>query len=174
MPLFIASLTNPEWGSVWMNVFQLSEGDVKSYSHVCSRPFADGHVRKEPQVNLGKQFASPMKKEHPRNKRAKRRCEDKELSELRSKSESRSRSVTPALSAQVASQSVTPQASVTSGQSPMKKDTAVLVNAALVARIEALEAENHSLKEKAIPSVSPFRIEQIKNDDRLVRFYTHI
>ena len=80
--------------------------------------------------------------------------------------------MTPALTAQVASQSVTPQASVTSGQSPVKKDTAVVVNAGLIARIEALETENHSLKEKAIPSVSPFRIEQIKNDDQLLCFYT--
>ena len=131
----------------------------------------DGDVKKKPQVNLKKRFASPMKKEHPRWKRAKRRSEDKELLELRSKDESRSRSVTPA-NGQVASQSVTPPASAVSGPSPMKKDTAVVVNAALVARIEALESENRSLKEKATPSESPFRIEQIKNNDRLVRFYT--
>ena len=48
------------------------------------------------------------------------------------------------------------------------------MNTALVARIEALEAENRSLKKKITPSVSdsPFRMEQIKKDDQLVRFYT--
>ena len=93
--------------SVWLSVFQLSESDVKSYSQVCSRHFPDGDVKNNPQVNLGKRFASPLKKEHPRAKRAKRRCEDKELCELREKSESRSRSVTPALTTPAG----TPQAS---------------------------------------------------------------
>ena len=162
--------------TVWLNAFQLSESDVKSYSRVCSRHFPDGDVKKDPQVNLGKRFASLKKREHPRAKRAKRRSDGKELSELRSMSESRSRSVTPATtssdSSRRSSNSATPQPSLQPNQSSTKDDTVVVVNTALVARIEALESKNRSLKKKVAPSESPFRIEQIKKDDQLVRFYT--
>lgn len=89
--------SDPERRSLWLKVFQLSESYVTSYSWVYSRHFPDGDVQNDPQVNLGKQFAFPLRKGHPRAKRANRRCEDKELCELREKSESRSRSVTPAL-----------------------------------------------------------------------------
>ena len=45
-----------------------------------------------------------------------------------------------------------------------------LVNVALLARIEALEAENGSLK---LPhKVNHFRVEDIQHSDKLVRFYT--
>ena len=168
--------SDPQRRSVWLSVFQLSESDVKSYSRVCSRHFPGGDVTNDPQINLGKRFASPLKKEHPRTKRAKRRCEDKELRELREKSESRSRSVTPALTTPAgtpqASRSVTPQTSLPDNPSALEKDTAVLVNTALIARIEALEAENCSLKKNVPQSEGPFRIEQIKSDDKLIRFYT--
>lgn len=161
--------------TVWLNAFQLSESDLKSYSRVCSRHFPDGDVKKDPQVTLGKRFASPKKREHPRARRAKRRSEDKQLSELRSMSDSRSRSVTPATTSDTSrrsSHSATPQPSLQTNQPSTKDDTVVVVNTALVARIEALEAENRLLKEKVTPSESPFRIEQIKKDDQLVRFYT--
>ena len=168
---------DPERRSTWLCVFQLEESDIKSYSRVCSRHFPDGDVKNDPQVNLGKRFASPRKREHPRAKRAKRRSEDKDLSELRSKSESRSRSVTPALTTpsrppQV-SRSATPQAPPPDPSSA-EKGAVVLVNTALVARIEALEAENRSLRKNVALSQSegPFRVEQIKNDDQLIRFYT--
>ena len=47
----------------------------------------------------------------------------------------------------------------------------VLVNNALLARIESLEAENCCLK-ASCSSSQPFRIEQIQENDQLVRFYT--
>ena len=47
----------------------------------------------------------------------------------------------------------------------------VLVNTALLARIEALEAENTQLKSQS-KTERPFQIDDIKHDDRLVRFYT--
>ena len=166
--------TDLERRGVWLNVFGLSQSDIKSHSRVCSRHFPDGDVKKDPQITLGKRFASPMKKEHPRAKRAKGRSENKELSELRSRSESRSRSATPALATPAdtsqVSQPVTSQASLPDNQS---KDTALVVSTALLARIELLEAENDRLKKKVAQSEQdPFRIEQIKNDDRLVRLYT--
>ena len=83
--------TDSERRTVWLNAFRLSESDLKCYSRVCSRHFPDGDVKKDPRVNIGKRFASPKKREHPRAKRAKRRSENKELCELRSLSESRSK-----------------------------------------------------------------------------------
>ena len=130
--------SDPERRSLWLRA-------MSSRIRVCSSHFPDGDVKNDPQVNLGK--ASPLKKGHPRAKRAKRRCEDKELCELREKSESRSRSVTPALttlaSTPQASRSVTPQTALPDNPLPLvlEKDTAILVNTALIVKIEALSQE---------------------------------
>ncbi len=58
---------------------------------------------------------------------------------------------------------------------PSQRDTEVVVNKALVARIEALEAENQSLKKQlkeATTKPQYFRIQHIQGRDKLVRFYT--
>ena len=55
------------------------------------------------------------------------------------------------------------------------QQTEVLVNTALLARIEYLEAENDRLKKEGSSAESArthFRIEQIKHDDSLIKFYT--
>ena len=49
--------------------------------------------------------------------------------------------------------------------------TEPLVNAALLARIEYLEAQ-YTSRIECSPTKINFRIEQVKHDDRLVRFYT--
>ena len=46
------------------------------------------------------------------------------------------------------------------------------VSTALLGRIEAMEAENTSLKKHALSKDANFGMEQIKHDDRLVSFYT--
>ena len=51
-----------------------------------------------------------------------------------------------------------------------KSSTEVVVNTALLARIEVLEAENAQLKSE--PRKAYFRLEDIEHDDNLVRFYT--
>ena len=48
----------------------------------------------------------------------------------------------------------------------------MLVHTALLARIEYLESENARLKKECSPTTTHFRIEQVKHDDCLVRFYT--
>lgn len=55
----------------------------------------------------------------------------------------------------------------------LPNETEVIVNTALVARIEALEAENKALHHK-LSSQKPkhFRLENIASNDSLVRFYT--
>ena len=47
-----------------------------------------------------------------------------------------------------------------------------LVSTALLARIEALEAENTRLKKHLLSKETKFGMEQIKHDDHLVSFYT--
>ena len=54
--------------------------------------------------------------------------------------------------------------------SSLERDT--VVDRALIARIEFLEAENESLKKSQKITSPYFRIELIQHDDRLVRFYT--
>ena len=49
--------------------------------------------------------------------------------------------------------------------------TEVMVNTALLARIEFLEAENTCLQTQP-STVDHFRVQQISHDDDLVRFYT--
>lgn len=142
---------NPEKRPVWLQVFQMDESDLKPYSRVCSRQFPDGDTKKEPEANLGKRFASPKKRDHLRVKRAKRRDSEKELAELRLKSPtlspSTSRSVTPTVQI---STSATESGCSTPTTVPENEkaepqplsNTEVLVNTALLARVEALEAEN--------------------------------
>ena len=69
--------------AVWLRVFQLDESGLKPYSRVCSRHFPDGDAKKKPEVNLGKRFTSPKKRDYPRAKRLKRRDSVNELAGLR-------------------------------------------------------------------------------------------
>ena len=66
-----------------------------------------------------------------------------------------------------------PFSSVSKGNST--SDTSVLVNKALLSRIEYLEAENKSLRSRSqiIDSeTTSFRVECIANDDKLIKLYT--
>ena len=62
--------------------------------------------------------------------------------------------------------------SVNDGQHADQNDIQVTVNAALIARVEALEAENKALKKQVSETKSYFRIENIDNNDSLIHFYT--
>lgn len=200
--------TDPARREVWLRVFQLEQSQVKAHFRVCSRHFPAGDAKKAPQLNLGKRFASPMKKSTSRAKRAKTREASKEFLELQTPSPSSSRSATPAPVTLCTSSSIsaTPDASepalrVAVGEqletdyqvhelpsdsseytsepllqpTPASQSTEVVVNTALLTRVEALEAENHRLNKQLKEVTSKqqhFRIEQIRHDDTLVRFYT--
>lgn len=53
----------------WLEALDLVE-DLKDFHRVCSKHFPDGDTTKDPQLNLGKQFASPKKRWTSRAKRA--------------------------------------------------------------------------------------------------------
>ena len=183
--------SDPERRVRWLSV-GMDETQLRSQSRVCSRHFPDGDVKKEPMVTLGKRFASPIKGKDARVKRAKARNVRKELAEVRSSvSPFRlSKSVTPveqsplptppetALIASVGEQLKTSyQVHELPSDDGGKSDTAstsvlmggpsqsteVLVNTALLARIESLEVENSRLKTSINSKPQYFRIEQIQN-----------
>ena len=146
---------------------------MKSHMRVCSRHFPDGNTDNPPNLTIGKRFSSPIKKQHPRAKRVKLREKSREIRKL-----SASRSASPS------SESGTPtfnpgdqlEAEHTVHEptecATTSTRTDVHIDRALLARIEFLEVENERLKKEAQKVNSQhFRIEQIKKDDNLVRFY---
>ena len=86
----------------WLAAFGL-ESQLKAQPRVCCRQFRDGNDKNEPIVSLGKRFASPVKRQNSRAKRAKTRESMREYSDLRMKleneNESSSSSVTPSYGA---------------------------------------------------------------------------
>ena len=56
----------------WIEALDLTSIAIKDYHRVCSRHFPDADSSQDPQLNIGRHFASP-KKQGDRNKRAKRR-----------------------------------------------------------------------------------------------------
>ena len=184
----------------WISSLQLDADVVTPHSRVCSRHFPDGDVTKQPVLTLGKRFASPVKKSLPRAKRARAREISKELSRLQrsTASPSSSRSVTPTSTPPVqpvlvasigeqlqqdyhvhelpdSEEVTTPEPQhVPPPCDPAPTGTSnVLVNSALLARIEVLEAEKQQLETKVSGMTRAyFRVEDIIHDDALVRFYT--
>ena len=162
-------------------------------------------MRKDPEVSLGKRFASPIKRGDPRAKRAKLRQRNKDLQSL---SASSSRSVTPK------SPTIEPSPLPSPPSPPIPPDPPLvvaageqfdseycvhelpsdptastsqeipcgpsledrnIVSSSLLARIEALEAENSMLRgsssaQKGKPD--RFGINKIKHNDQWVSFYT--
>ena len=198
---------------VWLRVFQLTNEQLKDHDRVCSRHFPGADSKKDPQMNLGKRFASPKKRNVPRAKRAKRREVSKQLSGLwQIPSADSSRSSTPApvatpitltslqsaadqgrmLTACIGEQLLgnyqvheLPSDSTddTSDYLPQShhslpetsKGSELVVNTALLARIEALEAENQHLKKELKTHEAQhqhFRISQVRDNNKLFRFFT--
>ena len=82
--------SDPARRASWLDAFKLDEGKLKAQSQVCCRHFRDANPKNDPIVSLGKRFASPVKRNNPRAKRAMTRESRKELCDLTT-----SRSVTP-------------------------------------------------------------------------------
>ena len=57
----------------WLETLDLVEENLKDFHRMCSRHFLDGDATKDPQLNLGKRFASPKKRWTTSAKRAQKR-----------------------------------------------------------------------------------------------------
>ena len=66
----------------WLQILEIDISLVKPNARVCARHFPTGDATKDPQVNMGKRFASLIKKNMQRAKRAKSK-ESKEQREQR-------------------------------------------------------------------------------------------
>ena len=188
----------PARRAIWLKVFGLKEDNIKYYHRVCSRNFPNGDPMNDPVSTVGKRFASPIKN-GPRSKRAKARRDllqstslshtiSQAASSSTSRSESESTSEQPEQTASDEQCSNSPGLELStdfedpSDQSSFlpasdesfhcHQQTEVLVDTALLARIEYLEAENDRLKKESSSAHTHFRIVQIKHDDRLISFYT--
>ena len=76
--------TNPVKRSQWLRVFELDPEAVKPHTRVCSRHFMNGDPKNDPQVNIGRRFASPVKKGSDRTTRAIERQQTRRNLEVRS------------------------------------------------------------------------------------------
>ena len=140
----------------WLEALEIEEADLPKDVRVCSRHFPDGDATKLPSLTLGKKFASPKKRSAPVRMPL---PSTKKVKVIPSNSNSVS----------CESLSVSDFPSTSSGEN----DACVIVNAALMAKIEMLENENTALKEeKERMEKRPFRLEDIMHDDRLVKMYT--
>jgi len=176
----------------WLEVLDINEADVHDHTRVCSRHFLHGDSSNLPSLNLGKRFASPKKKDTARGIRAQKRAllspsvtpppPSKSLC-LQTPSSSRGSSVvgqTPCSTDTEDPMCVSIGEPLLSDSSygihelPSEQDDSVHVSeVALKAKIEVLEAEaSQSQYYRAVSTSRFFRVEQIANNDDLIRFYT--
>ena len=195
-------LSKPEKRQQWLKALNFKSEDIKSHHYVCSRHFRNGDTNNPPSLHLGKRFASPKKMQTGRGLRAQKRQKLSFSPPMVSPTSSQSPSAhsTP-VSSDITDderiqgyQLTTPESEVLcsdfnvhdissddvtqpSSSKPLSHRTpdeaSVIVNKALLARIEFLESELkgcHSKLKKQKPC--HFRIADIADNDSLVYFYT--
>ena len=193
--------TDPARRSLWVRVFELDPEAVKPHHRVCSRHFFNGDPKNGPQPHIGRRFASPIKKGSDRSARAIGRQQVRRIQELQSDSSSASygsgnsstsTSSLPQLPAVHGAESTTIEVepmTVSVGEqlidnyqvtelpddgcsTPTCSSQQHLVETALLARIEFLEAQLEKLKSTYHKKSQSFNIDQIKHNDHLISFYT--
>ena len=178
----------------WIECLSIDEASLKDHHRVCSEHFPNGDQSQKPSLTLGQKFVSLRKHNTERGKRAlKRRTL---FLAPTSRQRKHTRVTTPSGSDEQGSGSCTPMSASVGEQLMSSSDysihespdpesnasftkssdagyTRVLVNKALVTRIELLEAQYiHLQSELRCQRPRFFRIENIADDDKLVRFYT--
>ena len=178
----------------WIECLCLDEASLGDHHRVCSAHFPNGDQSQKPSLTLRRKFISPRKHDTERGKRALKRRnlflkpslqqrKQKRTTTPSGSDEQERRSCTP-MSASVGEQLMSsseysihelpdPESDSSFTKSCDPNDTKVLVNKALVSRIELLEAQNTRLQsELRCQRPRFFRIESIVDDDTLVKFYT--
>ena len=182
----------------WLKALQLPASHINEHSRICSRHFLHGDSANIPErVIFGKRSASPKQTATDRSKRARKRatCSTSTtpsptppIQRPRPLPQLHSVSVESADEHNVDGSSLSGIMSVSPGE-PLLSDYGIhelppfsskldsesgMSETALFARIEFLEAETKRLMSlidtKMVPQL--FRIEQIANNDALIRFYT--
>ena len=184
----------------WIVNLGLDEESLKDFHWVCSRHFPNANPKNDPQLTVGKRFASPVKQWMPRAKRVVKRDEIRELSVLSSSSAHSGRSHSPTPTPVVPMLSPSPEKEepmrteigeqldcdygvhelpgLAIGDELVKKiastnNAEVVVNAALIARIDVLESEIRSLRDGVQKERKGFRLDDIAGNDKLVKLYTN-
>ena len=189
-------LSNPQKRQHWLSALNLKSEDFKNHHCVCSRHFRNGDSSNPPSLNLGKSFRSPKKMLTPRGFRANKRRKLSMSPPTVSTTPSPAASVvsTP-LSSDVTDDDLIPereQMTTSEGEplisdfsihelpdtsrqqiNPPSDESSVIVNKALLARIEFLEAELKECRSK-LQKQEPcyFCIDNIASNDSLISFYT--
>ena len=180
---------DPKKRQRWLLSLNLTENDITEQSRVCSKHFLHGNSSNIPVRNLGRRFASPRKCSTERNSRAvKRSTRSPSLGVLTAKRRSLSLSSITGEEQSSVGESVTcdelmeesvsvvcdeQTSSVFSDTAPSTgSDNSII----LAARVELLEAETRHLKSlitnKGQNEPLHFRVEQIAQNDSLIRFFT--
>ena len=173
----------------WLEALDIEEGCVTEHSRVCNRHFRNGDSSNIPSMNPGKRFASPKKLNTERSKRATKRSlhSPSLITPPPSKAQ---RSQSSPSSSMVSSLTIHTPASTTDDEpmsvsigEPLLSDYSVCELPAeddnqasciaLGARVELLEAEDSYVRRKVTnTSQCYFRVEQIADNDSLIKKYT--
>ncbi len=188
-------VSKPEKHAQWLKALNLKTEDIKSYNYVCSRHFLNGDASNNlPTLGLGKRFTSPIKLTDRGNRARKRQKLSFTPLERTSVTPIHSTPVSSGVNTDDDSTNLfetTPESEVflsdmstidiqsdnTSDPSHQlfaqssEGDSNVIVNRALVARIEHLERKL-KLSEKIYSKKEYFRLADIADKDSLVHFYT--
>ena len=158
----------------WITALNLTEDDINEESRICSKHFLNGDSANAPVLNLGSRFASPRKSDTERGKRAVKRASRSPISFVPAKRASTKSSSSRASSVSVTSDDQADQLSLSDSSAVMSSSGEQSI--ALAARVELLEAETKHLRllvnKKPTSELVYFRVEQIDENDSLVRFFT--
>ena len=186
-------LTDERKRKQWLEALNIADGDITEHSRtcICSRHFLDGNPSNPPSLDLGKCFASLKKVSTERGMRAiKRASWSPSLSATATKvkhySATPSSSRTSSVSAPTPGSATDEEPMSVSIGEPLMSDYSIHelplqdfdqqseCSTALAARGELLEAETRCLRSQVGKEAGPphFRIEQIVDNDSLIKFYT--